>query len=251
MAHDAYDSRKRVISKHFRRMLEVYDRQPFFGPPENAREAVMAASKALQKGDWRECQRHVMGLAIWDKMLNKDHIQEMLVQKIKVEAMRTYIFTVRLRRTCLWRQLARCSSFFCCNGGALEALQRVRRVLGCCGLQYLPLYDSFAMNQLSNMFELSLNAVHSVVSKVSGIGESVWPFRQHAHSWLSAGGGGADTEFGYKASGECVSDDHQRRHPRELGRNDKLYSLESSATHAAGAAGPQSCGRACKCSGAE
>lgn len=124
MAHDAFDPRKRLISKHFRRMLDMYDRQAFLGPPENARETVMAATKALQRGDWNECARHIWSLSIWDKMLNKEHIQEMLLQKIKAEAMRTYIFT------------------------------------------YLSLYDSFAIGQLASMFDLSLNAVHSIVSKM-------------------------------------------------------------------------------------
>lgn len=95
MAHDAFDPRKRLISKNFRRMLEMYDRQAFLGPPENARETVMAATKALQRGDWSECARHIWNLTIWEKMINKEHIQEMLLQKIKAEAMRTYIFTVR------------------------------------------------------------------------------------------------------------------------------------------------------------
>ncbi|KAL8452310.1 hypothetical protein Emag_002429 [Eimeria magna] len=124
MAHEAFDPRKRLISKHFRRMLEAYDRQAFLGPPENARETVMAATKALQRGDWAECARHILSLTIWEKMINKEHIQEMLIQKIKAEAMRTYIFT------------------------------------------YLSLYDSFAIGQLASMFELSLNAVHSIVSKM-------------------------------------------------------------------------------------
>lgn len=124
MAHDAFDPRKRLISKNFRRMLEMYDRQAFLGPPENARETVMAATKALQRGDWSECARHIWNLTIWEKMINKEHIQEMLLQKIKAEAMRTYIFT------------------------------------------YLSLYDSFAIGQLASMFDLSLNAVHSIVSKM-------------------------------------------------------------------------------------
>ncbi|CDJ27815.1 Eukaryotic translation initiation factor 3 subunit C, related [Eimeria mitis] len=124
MAHDAFDPRKRPISKHFRRMLEMYDRQTFVGPPENPRETVMAATKALQRGDWADCARHLWTLSIWEKMYNKERIQEMLLQKIKAEAMRTYIFT------------------------------------------YLPLYDSFAIGQLASMFDLSLNAVHSIVSKM-------------------------------------------------------------------------------------
>ena len=41
------DIRKRVISKSYRRMLEYHERQIFTGPPENTRDHVMQASKAL------------------------------------------------------------------------------------------------------------------------------------------------------------------------------------------------------------
>ncbi|KEP62586.1 UNVERIFIED_CONTAM: eukaryotic initiation factor-3, subunit 8, putative [Hammondia hammondi] len=93
MAHDPFEHRKRPISKHFRRMLETYDKQAFLGPPENARETVMAATKALQKGDWKECCRFIFSLGIWEKLMNATEIQEMLKLKVKQEAMRTYIFT--------------------------------------------------------------------------------------------------------------------------------------------------------------
>merc|ERR1712225_185636 len=41
------DIKKRVISKTYRRMLEYHERQIFTGPPENTRDHVMQASKAL------------------------------------------------------------------------------------------------------------------------------------------------------------------------------------------------------------
>lgn len=37
--------KKLVISKHFKRVLEYQDRQVFAGPPENTREALLAAAK--------------------------------------------------------------------------------------------------------------------------------------------------------------------------------------------------------------
>ncbi|KAJ1549732.1 Translation initiation factor 3 subunit c, partial [Nowakowskiella sp. JEL0078] len=49
MAINAYDSRRKVISKPFRRMLDYHERQVFNGPPENTRDHIMAASKALAK----------------------------------------------------------------------------------------------------------------------------------------------------------------------------------------------------------
>ncbi|KAF8821578.1 putative eukaryotic initiation factor-3, subunit 8 [Cardiosporidium cionae] len=81
------------ISRQFSRMLEIYDSQSFQGPPENQREMIVAAMKALQKGDWKECSRHVFNLNIWDKFVNPDNVKEVLLNHIKREAMRTYIFS--------------------------------------------------------------------------------------------------------------------------------------------------------------
>merc|ERR1719478_1915092 len=52
MARAPYENRKRVISKALRRNLDQYNRQIFTGPPENARESVIYAARALQRGDW-------------------------------------------------------------------------------------------------------------------------------------------------------------------------------------------------------
>merc|ERR550514_168174 len=41
---------KRVISRVLRRALEQHEKQVFTGPPENAKEAVVSAARALQKG---------------------------------------------------------------------------------------------------------------------------------------------------------------------------------------------------------
>ena len=43
-----------TVSKPFRKFFLTYSRQVFTGPPENTRERVMAASKALLDGDWKK-----------------------------------------------------------------------------------------------------------------------------------------------------------------------------------------------------
>lgn len=88
------DVRKRVISKTFRRMLEYAERQVFQGPPENTRDHVMQAAKALASGDWKKCQELISKIAIWDLMGNdKDAIKSMLSEQIQEEGLRTYLFT--------------------------------------------------------------------------------------------------------------------------------------------------------------
>lgn len=88
------DVRKRVISKTFRRMLEYTERQVFQGPPENTRDHVMQAAKALAQGDWKRCQELISKIGIWDLLgSDKDKIKAMLAEQIQEEGLRTYLFT--------------------------------------------------------------------------------------------------------------------------------------------------------------
>eukprot|EP01116_Phalansterium_solitarium_P004436 TRINITY_DN1543_c0_g1_i2.p1 TRINITY_DN1543_c0_g1~~TRINITY_DN1543_c0_g1_i2.p1 ORF type:complete len:954 (+),score=408.35 TRINITY_DN1543_c0_g1_i2:149-3010(+) len=124
MALNAVDSRKKVISKTFRRWLDFYDRQVFNGPPENTREAVIAASKALNKGDWKKSIELLAKLQMWVHLHNADNVKNMLKRKLQEEALRTYLFT------------------------------------------YSASYDSISIEQLTRLFELPVNTVHSIVSSM-------------------------------------------------------------------------------------
>lgn len=87
------DIRKRVISKTYRRLLEYHERQIFTGPPENTRDYVMQASKALASGEWKKSSDFINSIKIWDLMANNDKIKEMLAAQIQEEGLRTYLFT--------------------------------------------------------------------------------------------------------------------------------------------------------------
>ncbi|KAH8879888.1 eukaryotic translation initiation factor 3 subunit C [Thozetella sp. PMI_491] len=87
------DVKKRVISKTYRRMLEYHERQIFTGPPENTRDHVMQASKALAAGEWKKSTNYIHSIKIWDLMLNTDDIKAMLAKQIQEEGLRTYLFT--------------------------------------------------------------------------------------------------------------------------------------------------------------
>ncbi|KAG0648224.1 Eukaryotic translation initiation factor 3 subunit C [Hyphodiscus hymeniophilus] len=87
------DIKKRVISKTYRRMLEYHERQIFTGPPENTRDHVMQASKALAAGEWKKATEFIHSIKIWELMAKPDSIKIMLSEQIQEEGLRTYLFT--------------------------------------------------------------------------------------------------------------------------------------------------------------
>ncbi|KAI1304869.1 Translation initiation factor 3 subunit c [Mortierella claussenii] len=81
---------KRVISKPFRRMLDYNSRQVFSGPPENTRDYIMGAAKALAGGGWQKSMELISRINIWP---TSDKIKKKLGRKIQKEGLRTYLFT--------------------------------------------------------------------------------------------------------------------------------------------------------------
>jgi len=124
MAFHKIDPKKKIISRYFRRLLEYYDRQDFAGPPENNRDHIIVASKALGKGDWQTCTKLLLSLPFWRLVADADNVKSLITTKIKEEGLRTYLFNFSSH------------------------------------------YESLSLKQLSDIFELTTNTVHSIVSKM-------------------------------------------------------------------------------------
>lgn len=87
------DIKKRIISKTYRRLLEFHERQIFTGPPENTRDHVMQASRALAAGEWKKSAELINSIKIWELMAEPEKMKEMLSAQIQEEGLRTYLFT--------------------------------------------------------------------------------------------------------------------------------------------------------------
>eukprot|EP00127_Corallochytrium_limacisporum_P002165 Clim_evm59s108 gene=Clim_evmTU59s108 len=92
MASGLHGDRRRMISRPFRRLLDIFEKQPFNGPPENTKEHVVAAARALMQGEWRKTQDLVLNLKIWNLMPDHENVKKMLARKIQEEGLRTYLF---------------------------------------------------------------------------------------------------------------------------------------------------------------
>eukprot|EP00927_Polykrikos_kofoidii_P025124 TRINITY_DN2263_c0_g1_i8.p1 TRINITY_DN2263_c0_g1~~TRINITY_DN2263_c0_g1_i8.p1 ORF type:complete len:807 (-),score=188.04 TRINITY_DN2263_c0_g1_i8:211-2535(-) len=90
-------AKPRIISRVLRRALDQHDKLLFIGPPENPRESVVSAAKLLQCGDWQGAYDALKDLKFWDQIDPGNpeagrRVKEMVKEKIKTEALRTYVF---------------------------------------------------------------------------------------------------------------------------------------------------------------
>ena len=70
-----YGLKRRMLSRSFHYQLKQSVRTTLLGPPENTREHVVAASRAMLGGDWRRA----VELVINDKMNAKVTIMEVSI----------------------------------------------------------------------------------------------------------------------------------------------------------------------------
>ncbi|KAI6241205.1 Eukaryotic translation initiation factor 3 subunit C [Aphelenchoides fujianensis] len=123
-----YDLRRRLLSRSFHYQLKFSERSPLIGPPENTREHIVAASRAMLKGDWRKCRDFIinekMNTKVWNLFRNADGVRAMVSERIQKETLRTYL------------------------------------------LMYSTVYTTVSFETLCNLFELERPRVYALVSKM-------------------------------------------------------------------------------------
>jgi len=92
MAANPFDPKRKVISRNFRRLIDYFDRQVFTGPPENNRDHVAAAAKALNAGDWKTTEKLLLSIEVWSLMPNGEVVKANIKKRIQEEGLRTYLF---------------------------------------------------------------------------------------------------------------------------------------------------------------
>jgi translation initiation factor 3 subunit C len=75
---DTEEQRRRIASKTFKRLLDMADKQAFMGPPENTRDHVVKASKALQAGEWERAKDLILSIKVWQLLDNAAEVKDML-----------------------------------------------------------------------------------------------------------------------------------------------------------------------------
>ena len=95
LAQHGAANKKKIISKAFRRLFDATSRQAFNGPPENTRDLIMAATRAMRGGEWERCLEYLLRLRMWTWMSKEiaEYAQGKLRVKVQEETLKTYLLT--------------------------------------------------------------------------------------------------------------------------------------------------------------
>uniref|UniRef100_A0A915DJB0 Eukaryotic translation initiation factor 3 subunit C n=1 Tax=Ditylenchus dipsaci TaxID=166011 RepID=A0A915DJB0_9BILA len=122
------DMRRRMLSRSFHYQLKFSEKSALIGPPENTREHVVAASRAMLRGDWNKCRDYIindkMNAKVWNLFRNSEKVKNMVMSRIQEETLRTYL------------------------------------------LMYSTVYTTVSLETLCELFDLEKKRVYSLISKM-------------------------------------------------------------------------------------
>ncbi|PAV62509.1 hypothetical protein WR25_00139 [Diploscapter pachys] len=128
MAICEFEMRRKLLSRSFHYQLKQNEKGSLVGPPENTREHVVAASRAMLAGDWKKCRDYIvnekMNQKVWNLFRNSERVKEMVVKRIQEESLRTYL------------------------------------------LMHSTVYTTVSLDNLAKLFDLDKKQAHSIISKM-------------------------------------------------------------------------------------
>jgi translation initiation factor 3 subunit C len=84
---------RNIISRPYRKLIDSADKTLFNGPPEQSRDFIIYASRALFHGEWRKAVEHLFGATkMWKLIPEFDEVKKVLTNKIKEVAFKVLMF---------------------------------------------------------------------------------------------------------------------------------------------------------------
>lgn len=127
IAENQYTVNKKVISRNFKKLIEMYDAKAFQLAPENYRDQIVYAAKQLNKSHWQAALDHIFSIKMVSKMpefSDSPAFRELLTLRFKECALKAFL--CRAART----------------------------------------YESFSLESLKNQFELTIGQLLPIVNKM-------------------------------------------------------------------------------------
>lgn len=128
IADNQYTVNKKVISRNFKKLIEIYDAKAFQLAPENYRDQIVYAAKQLNKSNWQAALDHITSIKMVAKMPEfsdaSSGFRELLTYRFKECALKAFL--CRAART----------------------------------------YESFSLDSLKNSFELTNGQLLPIVNKM-------------------------------------------------------------------------------------
>ena len=128
VAENQFSVNKRIISKNFKKLIDLYDQKAFQQAAENSRDNLVQAAKELNRSDWKAATAHIFSIKqvvkIPELADENSHARQTLVNKFKEAALK---------------------AFLCRNAKT---------------------YQSFGLLSLQSQFALEAKQLHQIVSKM-------------------------------------------------------------------------------------
>jgi len=83
--------RSRVPTRSFSRIIDSYTRQLFSGPPDTTRDTVMAVTKLVLGGEYKEASDLLLALPVWSALTNRASVLQLVDDQLKTVSLKLFL----------------------------------------------------------------------------------------------------------------------------------------------------------------